>query len=188
MKWGLSLRASTEAATTVILTYDRRENHPGEYAGDGTGQAGTAVVRVNPPNLCNPHSIIIWFVPKTIYSLHKAHNMIQLKRVYEPAAGDDGFRILVERLWPRGFSKQRAQVDLWLKDVAPSPELRSWYAHDLEKWDEFQKRYQAELRTNPAVEQLRAILREKQNITFVYSARDEDHNSALVLKGYLEHA
>lgn len=112
--------------------------------------------------------------------------MIQLKRVYEPASKTDGFRILVERLWPRGMSKQRAQVDLWLKEVAPSAELRSWYAHKVEKWEEFQKRYRAELRQNPAVEQLRVILSEKPTVTFVYAARDETHNSAQVLKTFLE--
>ena len=83
--------------------------------------------------------------------------MIRLKRVYEPAAKDDGFRILVERLWPRGLSKRRAQVDLWLKKVAPSAELRTWYAHDVKKWKEFQKRYRAELRSNDAVKELRII-------------------------------
>lgn len=113
--------------------------------------------------------------------------MIQLKRVYEPASKDDGFRILVERLWPRGMSKQRAQVDLWLKEVAPSPELRSWYAHDVEKWAEFQKRYRAELRENPAVDKLKSILREHKTVTFIYAAHDEEHNSALVLKEFLSH-
>ena len=111
--------------------------------------------------------------------------MIRLKRVYEAPAKEDGFRILVERLWPRGMSKQRAGVDLWLKEVAPSPELRSWYAHDTQKWGEFQKRYLAELRENPAVEQLQSLLREKPIVTFVYAAHDEEHNSALVLKSFL---
>jgi len=113
--------------------------------------------------------------------------MIQLKRVYEPAVKEDGFRILVERLWPRGMSKQRAGVDLWLKEIAPSPELRSWYAHDVEKWAEFQKRYRAELRENLAVKELKSILGEHKVVTFVYAAHDEEHNSALVLKEFLEH-
>jgi uncharacterized protein YeaO (DUF488 family) len=113
--------------------------------------------------------------------------MIKLKRVYEPASKDDGFRILVERLWPRGMSKQRAQVDLWLKEIAPSPELRSWYAHDVEKWDEFKKRYQTELHKNPAVEELKSILHDHETVTFVYAAHDEEHNSALVLKEFLSH-
>jgi uncharacterized protein YeaO (DUF488 family) len=112
--------------------------------------------------------------------------MIRLKRVYEPASQDDGFRILVERLWPRGLSKQRAQVDLWLKDISPSSELRTWYGHDVKKWKEFQRRYQAELRYNLAVEQLQELLREKKIITFVYAARDAEHNSAQVLKAFVE--
>jgi uncharacterized protein YeaO (DUF488 family) len=112
--------------------------------------------------------------------------VIHLKRVYELATTDDGFRILVERLWPRGLSKQRAGVDLWLKEVAPSPGLRTWYAHDIQKWGEFQSRYQAELRENPAVKQLRSLLDEYKIVTFVYAAHDEAHNSALVLKAFLE--
>ena len=92
----------------------------------------------------------------------------------------------MERLWPRGLSKERAAVDLWVKDVAPSPELRRWYGHDPAKWDEFRKRYRAELRKNKdAVEELRGKCRGK-TVTFVYAARDEAHNSALVLKDYLE--
>ena len=112
--------------------------------------------------------------------------MIRLKRVYEPPGQDDGFRILVERLWPRGLSKERAQVDLWLKDIAPSPQLRTWYGHDVTKWAEFQRRYQAELRNNPAVKQMEELLPEKPVLTFVYAARDVEHNSAQVLKAFLE--
>jgi uncharacterized protein YeaO (DUF488 family) len=111
---------------------------------------------------------------------------IRLKRAYEAPAPDDGLRILVERLWPRGLTKERAAVDFWAKDAAPSPELRRWYGHDLAKWDEFQERYRAELRQNKgAVEELRRKGRGKI-VTFVYAARDEAHNSALVLKDYLE--
>jgi len=112
--------------------------------------------------------------------------MIILKRVYEPATRDDGFRILVERLWPRGLSKQAAHIDLWLKDISPSPELRTWYRHDVTKWIEFQRRYRAELRGNQFVSQLQSLLLEKGTITFVYASRDEEHNSARVLKGFLE--
>ena len=112
--------------------------------------------------------------------------MIQVKRVYEQPAGSDGFRVLVERLWPRGISRERAHLDLWLKEVSPSPELRKWYAHDLEKWDEFQKRYRAELEGAPAaVEQLRQAGR-RGVLTLVYAAHDEQHNSALVLKAFLD--
>ena len=112
--------------------------------------------------------------------------MIHLKRVYEPPSTDDGFRILVERLWPRGLSKSRAQVDLWLKEIAPSPQLRTWYGHELAKWEEFQRRYRAELENNAAVQQLRQLQHDKPIITFVYAAHDTEHNSALVLKAFLE--
>jgi uncharacterized protein YeaO (DUF488 family) len=112
---------------------------------------------------------------------------IRLKRVYEEPASDDGLRILVERLWPRGLSKERAAVELWIKEVAPSPELRRWYNHDPARWDEFRRRYRAELRRNKdAVEELRRECRGK-TVTFVYAARDEEHNSTLVLKDFLEH-
>ena len=112
--------------------------------------------------------------------------MIHLKRVYETPSTDDGFRLLVERLWPRGLSKSRAQVDLWLKEIAPSPQLRTWYGHDLAKWEEFQRRYRAELQTNAAVEQLQQLQHDQSFITFVYAAHDTEHNSALVLKAFLE--
>jgi uncharacterized protein YeaO (DUF488 family) len=110
---------------------------------------------------------------------------IHVKRAYETPAPDDGLRILVERLWPRGLSKERAQVDLWLKDVAPSAELRRWFGHDPAKWEEFRKRYWAELDDNPdAVAELRRKVR-KGPITFIYAARDEQHNGALALQEYL---
>ena len=108
--------------------------------------------------------------------------MIKLKRVYEKPAKDDGERILVERLWPRGLTKQKAKVDLWLKDIAPSADLRKWFGHDAEKWDEFRRRYQEELADK---NELVKLLRRKASqgvITLVYAARDEEHNSALVLK------
>ncbi len=112
---------------------------------------------------------------------------IRLKRAYEKPASDDGIRVLVERLWPRGLSKDRAAVDLWIKDVAPSPELRRWFNHDPTRWDEFQRRYRAELRQKrDVVDELRQKCRDGI-VTFVYAARDEEHNSALVLRAYLEH-
>jgi uncharacterized protein YeaO (DUF488 family) len=111
---------------------------------------------------------------------------IHLKRAYDERSQSDGFRILVERLWPRGLTKERAAVDLWLKDIAPSPALRRWYGHDPAKWEEFQKRYWKELDANQdAVAELRQKLR-KGPATFVYAARDEEHNSALILREYLE--
>lgn len=112
--------------------------------------------------------------------------MITLKRIYDLPNPNDGYRVLVERLWPRGMSKSRAQVDLWMKEIAPSPELRAWYSHDLEKWDEFKKRYRAELELNPAVDQLQQVLLLKVKVTFVFAARDEQHSSAWVLREYLE--
>lgn len=112
--------------------------------------------------------------------------MIKLKRAYEEPSRDDGERILVERLWPRGLTKERAAVDLWLKEIAPSPELRKWFGHDPSKWTRFQKRYWKELEKNEeAVEQLRQKGRHG-TMTLVYAARDEEHNGALALKQYLE--
>ncbi len=110
---------------------------------------------------------------------------IHLKRAYEPAQSSDGKRILVERLWPRGITKEEAGLDAWAKDVSPSPELRKWYAHDPEKWPEFQKRYRAELEANgEAVEELRKTIG-RGPVTFVYAAKDEERNSAALLREYL---
>lgn len=112
--------------------------------------------------------------------------MIRLKRAYEAPAKQDGLRILVERLWPRGVSKEKAAIDLWLKDLAPSTELRKWYGHDPEKWDEFRKRYKAEL---AKVGDLLVLLKHRATegpVTFVYAAHDEERNSAVVLKDYLD--
>lgn len=111
---------------------------------------------------------------------------IRLKRVYEPPARSDGLRLLVERLWPRGMTKEAAVIDQWMKEIAPSPALRQWYAHDPEKWPEFQRRYAAELKANKdAVAALRAVCA-KSPVTFVYSAKDEEKNSAALLKAFLE--
>jgi len=111
--------------------------------------------------------------------------MIRLKRAYEPPAKRDGTRILVERLWPRGLTKEKAGIDIWIKDIAPSPELRKWYGHDKEKWTEFKKRYLKELKDNKElVDKLKELI--ERPVTFVYAARDEEHNSALILKDLLE--
>jgi uncharacterized protein YeaO (DUF488 family) len=113
--------------------------------------------------------------------------MIRLKRAYDPPDEQDGFRVLVERLWPRGITKQKAALDAWLKEAAPSPSLRSWYAHELEKWEEFKRRYIQELQANPeAIHKLEGWIAAHPTITFVYAARDEEHNSALVLRSFLE--
>ena len=112
--------------------------------------------------------------------------MLQLKRAYEPPAPGDGERVLVERLWPRGLTKERAAIDLWMKDVAPSPALRKWFGHDPAKWEQFQQRYFKELREHEdAVEELRRKAR-RGRVTLVYGARDEEHNAALALKTFLE--
>lgn len=108
-----------------------------------------------------------------------------LKRIYEPADGADGTRILVDRLWPRGVDKRTASIDEWLKEVAPSTALRKWFGHDPERWGEFQSRYRAELTSNgSATARLRELVR-KGPVTLVYAARDREHNHALVLADYL---
>ena len=112
--------------------------------------------------------------------------MIRLKRAYQPASRDDGLRILVERLWPRGVSKQKAQIDLWLKTLAPSTELRQWYGHDPSRWPQFRKRYRAELKGQGDVLALLRYVTEERTVTFVYAASDEERNSAVVLKELLE--
>ncbi len=113
--------------------------------------------------------------------------MIKLKRIYEKQTKEDGTRILVERLWPRGFTKNRAAVDLWLKDLAPSPELRTWFGHDPAKWGKFSERYWSELRRRKDLIDLLRRKSEEGTITFVYASRDEKHNSAVALKAFLEH-
>jgi len=108
-----------------------------------------------------------------------------LKRVYDSPAESDGERVLVDRIWPRGLTKVKARVDLWLKDVAPSTELRKWFGHDPEKWTEFKQRYRAELKNNPALSELQELSRQG-DITLVYAARDQLHNEAAVLKQILD--
>jgi uncharacterized protein YeaO (DUF488 family) len=111
--------------------------------------------------------------------------MIRIKRVYDPPETGDGVRFLVERLWPRGVKKENLPIDGWLKDVAPSTDLRRWFAHDPAKWNEFRRRYVAELAGSPeALRPIRQAAR-RGNVTLLYSAHDTEHNSAVVLKGYL---
>ena len=112
--------------------------------------------------------------------------MVRLKRVYEAPAESDGTRVLVERLWPRGLTKERAAVDLWLKEVAPSPELRKWFGHDPARWEQFQERYRRELREKKEAVRLLKQKAKEGTVTLVYAARDEEHNGALVLKRLLE--
>jgi uncharacterized protein YeaO (DUF488 family) len=111
---------------------------------------------------------------------------IRLKRAYEEPGNQDGCRVLVDRLWPRGVGKEEAKIDLWLKEIAPTAGLRKWFGHDPAKWEEFRKRYFAELEEHPeSVEELR---RKAGNgrVTLVFGARDEEHNNAAALKEYLE--
>lgn len=112
--------------------------------------------------------------------------MIRIKRAYEPASETDGQRILVDRLWPRGISKERAKIDRWARELAPSTALRKWFGHDPAKWAEFQKRYKKELLANG--EALREItgIAQSSTVTLIYGARDLQHNEAVVLQDVIE--
>lgn len=114
--------------------------------------------------------------------------MIRVKRIYSEAQRQDGIRILVDRVWPRGFSKERARIDEWRKDLAPSTALRKWFGHDPAKWAGFRARYRKELRESDAMEALKGLAARTRHktITLVYSAADEQHNQAVVLKEFLE--
>ena len=112
--------------------------------------------------------------------------MLKTKRAYEPAEVSDGARFLVDRLWPRGIKKEALEMKAWLKDVAPSPALRQWFAHDPAKWQEFQQRYRAELESDPEAWQPILEAAKQGDVTLLYSARDTEHNSAVLLKAFLE--
>ena len=112
--------------------------------------------------------------------------IFETKRVYEPATGSDGQRVLVDRIWPRGLRKSDVRNAVWLKDVAPSTELRKWFGHKPARWNEFRRRYRAELKANAAVDALINLSRNRSRITLLYSARDQKHNQALVLAAYLK--
>lgn len=112
--------------------------------------------------------------------------MIKVKRIYEEPTSDDGYRILVDRLWPRGLSKEKAKVDLWLKEISPSNELRKWYNHEPEKWKDFKKRYKDELKDRKeALDKLKQLIIENKKVTLLYSAKNEDKNNAVALKEFL---
>ena len=113
---------------------------------------------------------------------------VDIKRVYEQAADEDGVRILVDRLWPRGVSKERAALSGWLKDVAPSPDLRRWWHHDPDRFEDFARRYRTELDDNPALEDLLSIVREHDRTTLVYAAKNPAVNHALILLDYIRQA
>ncbi|TCL62898.1 DUF488 domain-containing protein [Rhizobium sp. BK251] len=115
----------------------------------------------------------------------KGSTSLQIKRIYEPKEASDGTRILVDRLWPRGLSKTAASVDIWLKEIAPSSELRRWFDHDPAKWDEFRARYDSELVQNASV--VGTLMREigRAKVTILYSAKDEEHNDAVALAQFI---
>ena len=111
--------------------------------------------------------------------------MIRTKRIYDAPSRNDGYRVLVDRLWPRGINKENARIDIWLRDSAPSDELRKWFNHDPQKWDDFKERYFAELENkqgilDPVIEKL------EEGVTLLYGAKDQEHNNAVALKEYLE--
>ncbi|KRW94864.1 DUF488 domain-containing protein [Paracoccus sp. PXZ] len=110
---------------------------------------------------------------------------ISLRRAYDPPLPQEGCKVLVDRIWPRGISRETLGADLWLKEIAPSDELRHWFDHDPQKWPEFRRRYAAELDANPeALRELRALIR-KGPVTLLYGARDTEHNNAVALRDYL---
>lgn len=112
---------------------------------------------------------------------------VRIKRIYDAPHPDDGLRVLVDRLWPRGLSKDRTSVDHWLRDIAPSDELRHWFGHEAPRWAEFERRYFAELDANAdVVARLRALIAEAAMVTLLYAARDEAHNNARALADYLD--
>ena len=114
--------------------------------------------------------------------------MITIKRIYAEPSESDGFRVLVDRLWPRGMTKERAQVDLWLKEIAPTTELRQWFGHNLERWPGFVERYLEELKRKPELMALLADKSRRQTVTLLFAGRDEDHNEAVVLRQLLNDA
>ena len=114
--------------------------------------------------------------------------MIKIKRVYDPASPTDGLRFLVDRLWPRGLNKGSVRLDAWLKDLAPSDDLRKWFGHDPERWEEFQRRYFAELDEIPTAWKTIRAANGRGTVTLLFAARDLEHNNAAALKSYLEKA
>ena len=142
---------------------------------DGDGQSEEYDLHHNVPNRSDKHSA----------RQAGLHSVIRSKRAYDPPSDEDGKRILVDRLWPRGLTKEKAAIDVWMKEVAPSPELRKWYSHDVTKWEEFQEKYRKELDDNQeSVRKLRDMAA-LEDITLIFSARDSEHNSAVTLREYL---
>ena len=113
-------------------------------------------------------------------------NEVRVKRAYDPPAADDGVRVLVDRLWPRGLKRDGARIDRWLKDVAPSADLRRWFGHDPVRWPGFQDRYRAELADNAALDELLALIDQGKRVTLLFGARDTEHNNAVALQAHCE--
>jgi uncharacterized protein YeaO (DUF488 family) len=147
-------------------------------------------------NFENP--INLWLVETSVliqanFGLHLTYEVYempyQIKRIYDDLSANDGYRVLIDRVWPRGVSKMRAHLDAWLKELAPSTDLRKWFAHDPAKYPEFHRRYFAELDGNPEVKSIIDELKQRaktETVTLLYSAKDEEHNQAVVLKDYLD--
>lgn len=115
--------------------------------------------------------------------------MIKIKRAYDKWDKDDGFRILIDGLWPRGISEEEGKIDLWLRQIAPTPPLRKWFGHEVKKFPEFAKRYRAELKGRKFfLFRIKDIERQKETVTFIYGAKDREHNNAIVLREYLKQA
>lgn len=112
--------------------------------------------------------------------------IVRIKRVYDDRSDDDGFRILVDRVWPRGVSKEKSAIDIWMREVAPSDSLRKWFGHEAPKWEEFKKRYTKEIESSKEFDKLFSIVKKKGTVTLVYSAKDPEHNQAVVLKELIE--
>ncbi len=110
---------------------------------------------------------------------------VRIKRAYDPPASGDGLRVLVDRLWPRGLKRDQARIDLWLKDVAPSADLRRWFGHDPARWQEFRERYRGELARNAALEKLAEMTKQGERVTLLFAAKDAEHNNAVVLQALL---
>lgn len=129
----------------------------------------------------------IYFRDSTCLTCGLCGYMIKLKRVYDPPSEDDGHRILVDRIWPRGMTKEKARVDLWLKELGPSDELRKWFGHDPARWEEFRRKYETELKSKTELlQKIRDAEKQNVTVTLVYSAKDEEHNQAVVIQGFLK--
>jgi len=123
---------------------------------------------------------------QSLFTTIESFEMIKIKRAYEKPTEDDGYRILVDRLWPRGVAKNKVKIDPWLKQVSPSDELRKWFSHDLKRWDEFKKRYHSELKSEKiSLQKIKQIEKENKIVTLIYAAKDDRHNNAIVLLGEL---